>query len=105
MTKTPSGVIARKWGRRHQTWDPPPAPLPPVPLLPAFDWRGHRVGYTRSACRICGMGAFCADEDGVPCHKVCAERLLVTQVGHAAAVEWAGRQIQGRVAKKRGRKV
>ncbi|HZV81212.1 MAG TPA: hypothetical protein VFF53_03485 [Geobacteraceae bacterium] len=55
----------------------------------------------RSPCRICGRGAFCKDEDGAPCHKVCAERLLVKQVGLPAAVEWAGQQVRGKSPKKR----
>lgn len=102
MSREPSAAIARKWGgRRQETWNLPAVPLPVVPLLPAFDWRRHRVGYTRSPCRVCGRGAFCTDEDGAPCHKVCAEGLLVKQVGHAAAVEWAGRQVRGKASKKR----
>lgn len=101
MTKTPSAAIARKWGRRQETWNLPAEPLPTAPLLPAFDWRGGQVGYTRLACRICGRGAFCRDEDGRPCHKVCAEALLVRQVGYPAAVEWAGQQVRGRAQKKR----
>lgn len=94
-------TIARKWGKQQQTWNLPAEALPTVPLLPAFDWRSHRVGYVREACRICGRGAFCKDEDGHPCHKVCAEQLLVKQVGHTAAVEWAGQQVRGKAPKKR----
>lgn len=37
-----------------------------------LDWRKHRVGDPQP-CRICGRPAICRDENGVPCHKVCAE--------------------------------
>lgn len=40
-----------------------------------LDWRAHRVGPAKP-CRLCGKPALCRDEDGDPCHKVCAEEAL-----------------------------
>jgi len=40
-----------------------------------LDWRTHSVGPARP-CRLCHRPAFCRDEHGRPCHKVCAERHL-----------------------------
>lgn len=47
----------------------------PAPL----NWHGHKVG-DRLPCRICRQGAFCRDEDGRPCHMVCASE----EIGAAA---------------------
>jgi hypothetical protein len=38
-----------------------------------LDWREHRVG-PGLPCRLCGRPAICRDDDGRPCHKVCAEQ-------------------------------
>jgi len=40
-----------------------------------LDWRAHSVGPARP-CRICAGLAICRDENGRPCHKVCAETQL-----------------------------
>jgi len=38
-----------------------------------LDWREHSVGPARP-CRICTRPAICRDDQGRPCHKVCAEQ-------------------------------
>lgn len=40
--------------------------------MTALDWRKNRFGAPRP-CRLCGLAAMCRDDDGEPCHKVCAE--------------------------------
>ena len=40
-----------------------------------LDWRSHCIG-TAEPCRLCGRPAICRDENGRPCHKVCAEQRL-----------------------------
>jgi hypothetical protein len=37
-----------------------------------FDWRSHHTGPPQP-CVLCGQPAMCRNEDGLPCHKVCAE--------------------------------
>lgn len=44
--------------------------------MPALNWSTHAVagpGYAKP-CRICGRWALLVDEQGRPCHKVCAEQ-------------------------------
>ena len=43
----------------------------------AFNWRDHAVG-PLAPCRICRRKAFMRDENGQPCHKVCAEKQQAT---------------------------
>jgi hypothetical protein len=45
----------------------------PDVLPPVLDWRAHKVGAPKP-CRLCGAPAIMRDADGLPCHKVCAER-------------------------------
>ena len=37
-----------------------------------LDWRHHRVG-PPLPCRLCTRPALMRDENGEPCHKVCAD--------------------------------
>ncbi|MFK4243846.1 hypothetical protein ACI2KV_13300 [Micromonospora chokoriensis] len=37
-----------------------------------FNWNKHAAG-DRQPCRLCGSGAFTRDQNGIPCHKTCAE--------------------------------
>lgn len=101
MTREPSATIATKWRTRSRGEPATTTAAGGSTLLPALDWRGHRVGYTRRRCRICGTPAYCTDEDGSPCHKVCAEGELVRQLGWDEAVTWVGQQVAGRTARKR----
>jgi hypothetical protein len=39
-----------------------------------LDWRDHPLCLAAGVCRICGRPAWCRDENGRCCHKVCAEQ-------------------------------
>lgn len=49
-----------------------------------LNWRSHKVG-ARLKCRLCPDAAWMRDEQGQPCHKVCAEREAAAAVSTAAA--------------------
>ncbi|WP_214327923.1 hypothetical protein [Nonomuraea sediminis] len=55
-----------------------------------LDWSGedgisHWGGGQRRPCRVCGNPAFLVDDDGRPCHKVCAETEARTAAAAAAS--------------------
>ena len=50
-----------------------------------LDWRQHEIGKRPGKCRICGQPALMWDEDGKPCHKVCAETEADRKTAAAAA--------------------
>lgn len=41
-----------------------------------LDWRRHKLGIRRAACRLCRRKTWLRDEVGKPCHKVCAEQAI-----------------------------
>jgi hypothetical protein len=65
-------------------------PAPASPLLPALHWGGHRVLWQPEPCVSCHGPAHMINEDGLPQHKVCAERELVATHGTSRAIELAG---------------
>jgi hypothetical protein len=100
MTEAPNAAITRRWNtRREPAWNLPAQQLPTAPLLPALDWRDHKVNFIRHRCRICGRGAYLTDNYGAPCHKTCAEAALVTQHGAEAAIILAGQLLKPRKRK------
>lgn len=57
------------------------APRPGARL--GLDWSKHDVGRA-AKCRLCGRPAWLRDENGKPCHKVCAEDELNRRAAAAA---------------------
>lgn len=51
---------------------------PDVRSVAFLDWHKHPVG-PRRQCRYCGKGALMRDDNGRPCHKVCAEAELAAK--------------------------
>lgn len=62
------------------------------PASAGLDWRRHQVGRRRGACRICARPALLRDENGEPCHKVCAEAEW-TRIAAAAATAYKQRSL------------
>lgn len=55
-----------------------------------LDWHKHKLG-ARLTCRLCPQKALMRDEQGRPCHKVCAEREAADKASVAAASYERGR--------------
>lgn len=49
-----------------------------------LDWRKNKLGARPAACRLCGVKTLLRDENGKPCHKICAEQDIERRAAAAA---------------------
>ncbi|SCL43195.1 hypothetical protein GA0074692_6758 [Micromonospora pallida] len=53
--------------------------------MTALVWNRNNVAARSGRCRHCGGSTPLRDDEGRPCHKVCAEQALTTQLETATA--------------------